>query len=213
MFAYGLASYESIEGGGEFLEERFDVNAKAATPPKLGRPGELGGLNIMMQNLLAERFGLVIRWADRLGDGYVFVRSGSEGRLGPGIRRSDFECPRTTPQPPDDARSCDMQIIDNVLTVAGHRMVDFARLLSYFFERPVIDRTELDGWFAFRLRFNARELPRSLRLMPPRSQSDSELGLPSLFTELEEELGLKLQRQQVARRVLIVEQVHALRAH
>ena len=206
-----LASYESIEGGGEFLEERFDVNAKAATPPKPGRPGELGGLNIMMQNLLAERFGLVIRWADRLGDGYVLLRSRSEGRLGPGIRRSDFECPRTTPQPPGDARSCDMQIIDNVLTVAGHRMVDFAQLLSHLYERPVIDRTELAGWFAFQLRFNARELPRSLRLMPPRPESDAELGLPSLFTELQEELGLKLERQQVVTRVLIVEQVHALK--
>ena len=90
-------------------------------------------------------------------------------------------------------------------------MVDFAQLLSYLYERPVIDRTELDGWFAFQLRFNARELPRSLRLMPPRPQSDAELGLPSLFTESDEELGLKLERQQVARRVLIVEQVHALK--
>ena len=40
MFAYGLALYESIEGGSEFLEERFDVNAKAATPQKSGRPGD-----------------------------------------------------------------------------------------------------------------------------------------------------------------------------
>ena len=61
MFAYGLALYESVEGGSEFLEERFDVNAKAATAPTPGRPGELGGLNIMMQNLLVERFGLVVR--------------------------------------------------------------------------------------------------------------------------------------------------------
>ena len=30
MFAYGLEGYESIEGGGELIEERFDINAKAA---------------------------------------------------------------------------------------------------------------------------------------------------------------------------------------
>ena len=90
-------------------------------------------------------------------------------------------------------------------------MVDFAQWLSYMYERPVIDRTELDGWFAFQLRFNARELPLSLRLMPPRPPRESEIGLPSLFTELQEKLGLKLERQQVARRVLIVERVHALR--
>jgi uncharacterized protein (TIGR03435 family) len=90
-------------------------------------------------------------------------------------------------------------------------MVDFARLLSYLYERPVIDRTELDGWFAFQLRFNAREVPRSLRLLQPRSLSDAELGLPSLFTALQEELRLKLERRQVPRRVLIVEQVHALK--
>ena len=32
-YAYGLASYESIEGDSAYLEKRFDVNAKAATPP------------------------------------------------------------------------------------------------------------------------------------------------------------------------------------
>jgi uncharacterized protein (TIGR03435 family) len=104
-----------------------------------------------------------------------------------------------------------MQIIDNVLRVAGHRMVDFARLLSGYYERPVIDRTGLDGWFAFQLKFKSRELPISLRLMPPRPPRDAELGLPSLFTALEEELGLKLERQQVTMPALIVEQVHALK--
>ena len=211
MYAYGLALYESVEGDSEFLEERFDVNAKAATPPKPGRPGELGGLNVMMQNLLVERFGLVVRWAERLGDGYVLLRSRSDGRLGPGMQRSDFQCPRTTPIPPDDARRCDITITNNVMSVAGHRMVDFARELSYYYDAPVMDRTELDGWFAFQLRFNARDLPRSLRLLQPRPLSDAELGLPSFLTALQEELGLRLERQQVTRRVLIVEQVHALR--
>ena len=90
-------------------------------------------------------------------------------------------------------------------------MVDFARSLSIYYEAPVMDRTGLDGWFAFQLRFNARDLPRSLRLLQPRTLSAAELALPSFFTVLQEELGLRLERQRVTRRVLIVEQVHALR--
>ena len=104
-----------------------------------------------------------------------------------------------------------MQITDNVLTVPGHRTVDFARLLTYHYEQPVIDRTGLDGWFAFQLMFKARELPKAMRLLPPVPPRDADLGLPSLFTALHEDLGLKLERQRVTGRVLIVEQVHALR--
>lgn len=117
--------------------------------------------------------------------------------------------------PPDhsgtsDARNCDMQITDNVLSASGHRIPDFARLLARLYERPVTDRTGLDGWFQFRLKFNARELPLSLRLRPPGPQRDVDPGLPSLFTALQEELGLTLEPLQVARPVLIVEHVHAV---
>ena len=208
-YAYGIMPYDSIEGGGDVLEERFDVEARAGAPQKVVAFGQVGPLNIMMQNLLAERFGLVVRWEAHLGEGYALVRSRADGSLGPGIHPSDLECPRTTPSPPNDARDCDVMIIDNVLTVEGHRMTDFARLLATYYERPVTDRTELDGWFTFSLRFNARELPMSQRLLPPRLQHvDS--GLPSLFTVLQEDLGLKLQPEQVTIPRLIVEQVHAL---
>jgi uncharacterized protein (TIGR03435 family) len=210
MFAYGLAPHDRIEGKGDFLEARFDVEAKAAAPHSVASPGEIGPLNVMMQSLLAERFGLVIRWEDRLRDGYALGRSRVDGRLGPGLRPSDLECPRTIPKP-DEARSCDMQITDNVLTVEGHRMADFTRLLARYYERPVVDRTGLEGWFAFRLRFNARDLPITQRLSVGQPQRDINPGLPSLFTALQEELGLKLEPQQVTIPALIIEQVHALK--
>ena len=209
MFAYGLAPYDSIEGGGDLLGERFDVVARAAGPVEFARD-KVGPLNIMMQNLLAERFGLVIRWEDRPREGYALVRSRADGRLGPRIRPSDLECPRTAPKPPEDARDCEMSIIDNELSAAGHRIVDLTRKLSIYLERPVVDRTALEGSFELRLRLDAKELPVALRLRPqPATVPNVAPELPSLFTALQEQLGLKLERQRVMMPVPIVERVHA----
>ena len=208
-FAYGLDVYQVVEGTSTLLDDKFDVTATAAATVSPARFAEVGPLNVMMQHLLAERFRLVVRWENRPQPGYALVRARTDGTLGPRMRPSDLECPRqasTSPRPAEDTRSCFFNIVGNELSVPGHRVTDIARLLSMALRRPVIDRTGLLGSYEARMTFDARELPvfGGLRPNPPDSTGPN---LPSLFTAVQEQLGLKLEQERLTVPVLIVEHV------
>jgi uncharacterized protein (TIGR03435 family) len=206
-FAYALPVYQQVEGNPELLDQRFDVQAKAAGPTVIARQGQIGPMNLMMQNLLADRFGLALRWEERVVQGYALQRWGFDGSLGPEIRRSDFDCTQAQPQRGEEARRCNMGIIDNVMEASGVSMEDVASRLARGLEGPVVDQTDLGGRYAFRLQFEAKDLPVAQRLLPPGIPRPSR-GLPSLFTALKEQLGLTLEPQRMPVRVPVMERVH-----
>jgi len=75
----------------------------------------------------------------------------------------------------------------------------FATLLSRTIRRPVIDRTNLTGPFDFDLVFQ----PESATLVPiPVSAA-----APSIFTAVQEQLGLKLDPQRVPTDVIVIDSV------
>ena len=209
-FAYGLDQlYERIEGESDLLDQHFDVIAKSGSDVPPAQFGKVGPLNLMMQNLLAERFKLVVRFEDHRQSGYALVRASRGGRLGPGIRASDLECPRRTAGSSNtggDTRRCSAWIMNNELSADGQGMADIARLLGVVLRQPVIDRTGLTGSYQVQMKFNQVEAAAlaGLRVNVP---DGSGSNLPSLFTALQEQLGLKLEPERVPARVLIVEHV------
>ena len=213
-FAYRIDGiYKTIEGGSNLLREHFDVTTKVAEPVRRAPDGEVGPTNVMMQNLLAERFKLVLRWEDRPQAGYALVRLKPDGSLGAGIRSTNRDCSNPTTyreKPPGDTRGCAITTINGELNAAGHRMGDFARFLSRSLRRPVLDQTELLGLYDIQMTFNASELLRSrggILPLPPEPLRDA--SNPSVFTALQEQLGLKLEQQRVTVSTLIVEHVEA----
>ena len=212
-FAYRIDGiYNTIEGESNLLREHFDVTAKVAEPVRRVPDGEVGPLNVMMQNLLAERFKLVVRWEDRPQAGYALVQLKPEGTLGARIRSTDRDCsnPATyREKPPGDTRDCAIGVINGELNAAGHRMEDFARFLSRSLQRPVIDRTGLLGPYDMQMTFNSSELMRARIGIPPSPEPPRDSGNPSVFTALQEQLGLKLEQQRVTVTTLIVEHVEA----
>lgn len=209
-FAYDLNQlYERIEGTSDLLDQQFDVTAKTASRVPPARLGTIGPLNLMMQNLLAERFKLVVRVEHRQQSGYALVRATTDGRLGRGMLASDLKCPRqadATPNTPSDTRSCFAFIRNNELNADGQEMADLARLLSLVLRRPVVDRTGLSGTFQVRMKFDQAETAAmaGVRVKAPDGAGSN---LPSLFTALQEELGLKLEAERLPARVLIIEHV------
>jgi uncharacterized protein (TIGR03435 family) len=209
-FAYGLDQlYERIEGESDLLDQHFDVIAKSGSDVPPAQFGKVGPLNLMMQNLLAERFKLVVRFEDHRQSGYALVRASRGGRLGPGIRASDLECPRQTAGSSNtggDTRRCSAWIMNNELSADGQGMADIARLLGVVLRQPVIDRTGLTGSYQVQMKFNQVEAAAlaGLRVNVP---DGSGSNLPSLFMALQEQLGLKLEPERVPARVLIVEHV------
>ncbi len=84
----------------------------------------------------------------------------------------------------------------NGIRFTNNDMGDFARMLDYLLEKPVVDKTGLTGKFDFFLRWTSSEAPVSDPAAPP-----------NLFTAMPEQLGLKLDPVKAAADVLIIDHV------
>jgi uncharacterized protein (TIGR03435 family) len=213
-FAYGLDNYvasETVEGAstlsrtsGRLLDDRFDVIAKAAGDLPLARAGNVGPLNLMMQRLLADRFKLAVRWDERPQQGYALVRLREDGSLGPRARRSDLDCsdPAREKKRTGDPRSCTSSTRIGEMKTSGYRMADLARVLSISTLSPVIDRTGIAGAFDFEMTYDQSEFT-----LPGTRPATEPSGAPSLFKAIQDQLGLKLERQSIPVPMLVVEHV------
>ena len=91
----------------------------------------------------------------------------------------------------------------------GQPLGTLADALSRLAQRVVVDRTGLSGNWDFELTFapdpSALQLPPGSPLPPPAPDADA--NGPSLFTALEDQLGLKLQPARGPVEMLIVDHV------
>lgn len=145
-----------------------------------GRPAGNGDLNIMIQSLLADRFKLVIHRERREVSGYALV-------LAKGVIKAEPSA--------NDAREVDRASRGSLESEAS-TMANLARKLSDALRTPVVDFTGLDGKFNFKLSWN----PDDTQPAPARDAS-----APSIFTALQEQLGLKLESRKVPVEVIVID--------
>ena len=207
-YAYQLESYQALEGGPRWIDDRFDITAvvpDAASAPDAHRP--------MLRTLLAERFKLSVRTTSKEQSVYALVPSRRDGRPGPALTKSTTDCSASSPRATtaEDYRQLGKPICDMVYLPFRARMQGSARTiadLARFLSRvpiigvPVLDRTGLQGAFDFDLIY-APERP---GVDTPRGPGDP----PSLFVAIEEQLGLRLERTRGAVDVLVIEHLEPL---
>jgi uncharacterized protein (TIGR03435 family) len=208
-FAHGLQSFE-VEGGPDWTRDvRFDVTIKAEA--NVG-PVAIGPTQIGLQlarDVLAKRFSLQAHRETRERPVFALVRSREDGALGPRIKRSATDCAALAaeagksgaPWPPRSAEGrilCGLQTQGNTLTAGGYPMSEFQRYLTGQTQRAVIDRTGLAGAWDFELTF-----------APPDVAADpsADRNIPTLFTALQEQLGLKLDSTHGPAEVLIIDRI------
>ena len=208
-FAHGLRQFQ-IEGGPDWIHDvRFDVTIKAET--NVG-PVAIGPTQIGLQlarAVLAERFSFRAHRETRERPVYALVRARRDGALGPRLKQSATDCAALArdagtsgaPWPPRSAEGrilCGLQLQGTTLTAGGYPMPEFERYLTGEMQRVVIDRTGLQGAWDFELTF-----------APPRVGLDAaaERDLPSLFTALQEQLGLRLDATRGPAEVLVVDRI------
>jgi len=180
--AYDVRIFQ-IEGGPAWLtSERFDIIARGreGTPDRL-RPA-------MLRTLLAERFKLVAHFETREQQIYALVPLRNDGRLGPQL------------QPSESATGSGpfASVESGVARINGKRVLmdTFALVLTAsVFNQRVINRTGLSGEFDLDLRFT------------PESSSAPAPEFPSIFTAVQEQLGLKLQSERGPVPVLVIDSV------
>ena len=185
-----------IGGAPDWIDtDRYDIIAKAATPfaPETQWRG-------MLRTLLAERFRLRVKRDAQPAPLLALVRTRQDGPLGKGLRRSVTTCEELTKASPPPVDACGLVAANRVadtgrMSVRGLPMEMLARLLSGEAGQPVRDETGLTGSFDWDLMFAVRRLP------------ETELSAPSMFTALQEQLGLKLESRRGTRDVIVVEHV------
>ena len=180
--------------------ERYDVEAKA---PDGARPADLAP---MVRRLLAERFAFKAHVETRDQPIYELVRVNPDGPLS-GLQRVEIDCEalrtaRQRGEKPELTRlasglfPCDMSMRGGAgmeVLSGGMRMSDFARSIQAGTGRILVDKSGLEGYYAFKLAYTGRPSPDS--------------DLPSLFTALQEQLGLRLQSATAPVRVLVVDHI------
>ena len=189
-FAYGLQGVQLVGAPDWMRTERFDITAKAPAEVPTSAPGQLVPEALMLRSLLEDRFRLAMHRETRQLPIYALVIARSDGRLGPQIRRpaTDFcarrakEAEKGNPQPFGEGyQVCGMRGNDRGLTAGAFPIRGFSNFLAAEVDRIVIDRTGLTGEWDFELKWS-----------PPNAPS-ADPDRPSIFTALEEQLGLRLE--------------------
>jgi bla regulator protein blaR1 len=203
-----------VVGGPAWIDsERFDIVATMEQPPQFEQAGMLGELNGMLRALIEERFGVKAHNEQREGDVYTLTFARSDRKTGAGLRQVPDACaaalkeltgaaplPQRSGPPPCSFGGPPGRLIGTGVTIAM-----FASVLSGNAGRTVIDRTGLAGSFDIELTFDPASAAQALPGAPP-GPSPIDDTKPSIFTALQEQLGLKLESTRGPIDVLVIDQ-------
>jgi len=205
--AYRLPESRVLGGPAWLDTDRFDIVATAT-----GDPIASDVIRLMLRTALADRVGLVLHNETKQMPIYSLVVARSDGALGPNLRKSSMECAGRRSQVVDGRVQCGVLVSQAPTSASlrggGASFAEFVRLLGDFLERPLIDNTGLTGAFDVELQFTAARgslpgaaAPGGLATAP--STDD----IPSVFTAVQEQLGLKLNATTGTADVLVIDRV------
>lgn len=181
-FAWTLASDAQLAGPDWIKSKEYLYDVVAEATPGAPREQEL----IMLQNLLAERMALKTHHEQRPASYLALVQGKSGAKLKPAVPGG----PPTSNGPSVLGR------------IAGPHMAmsTLAMLLSRFEHETVIDQTGLAGFYQVKLEWT----PDDPRMAAMSVTADG----PSLFTAIQQQLGLKLTPRKGPIDVLVVDSVN-----
>jgi uncharacterized protein (TIGR03435 family) len=195
-----------IVGGPAWLEtDRFDI--VATLPPDAD--GDV--MRRMMQTLLTDRFTLTARREVRELPVYSLVRLRQDA-LGPSLRASASVCDPDVPRMVKGRVECGLFVSQGPASASlrggATTFVNVARILGEFLERPLIDKTGLTGTYDLELQFTAsRGVIPGAGTPGGLAAAASPDEIPSVFTAVQEQLGLRLVPERAAADVLVIEGV------
>lgn len=178
--AYSVGPHQVLGGPDWVYADRWDIMGKADQPI-----GDDNILNQMLQRLLADRFQLALHHDSKVLPAYVLEAD----KKGPKMEKAEGGDSSTNTETGRrgrvsiDAKNTDMDLLAQVLA----RKMDL----------PVVNQTGLTGIFNFKLHWT----PDSLQ---GEEQTGDEV---SIFTALQEQLGLQLRSAKAPVEVLVIDHV------
>ena len=199
--AYRIQGYQLVGAPDWIGAKRFDISAKSDDNPAPSQQS-------LLQALLKDRFQLVVHNETREMPVLALVVARSDGRLGPQLTKSSFDCAAYMagahpPPQPGKAPNCGTNIGLGVLHGKAIPLSTLATSLAPFAGRFTIDKTDLAGGYDVELKWTPDNIPANL---PPGFEPPDPLG-PSIFTALQDQLGLKLVTDKARVPVLVVDRL------
>lgn len=170
-----------IEGGGKELDTHYDVRASTGE-----KPWTQESIRPMMRQLLAQRFHLVVHEGKREISGYRLVIAKGGAKVQPVSSESIPKGQKAGEPSPNFVYPGHVQ-------GRGMNAYGIAGLFTAVLHAPVKDATGLTGNFNIDLSY------------APDNSTDS--NLPSFFTAIEEQLGLRLEPAKVTVDTLVIDHV------
>jgi uncharacterized protein (TIGR03435 family) len=204
---------EFVGGPSWINAEGFTVIATADRPFQPRPDGLPSDLIAMLRTLVEDRFQVRVHNEQRQADIYALVLARSDNKTGAGLRSVPDVCAEAMkeitggkPLQPQRAGSppCSFGGPPGKLIGTGVTMTMFGNVLSNYVGRMVVDRTELAGSFDIELTFDPASTAKAPPGAPPGSTPTDDT-MPSIFTALQEQLGLKLQSTRGPVDVLVID--------
>ncbi len=177
--------------------EKWDITAQG---PPITDQASQRQLRVMLQNLLVDRFKLVAKREVRDTPVFALVFARNDRRLGPQMQVSTVDCAAliaaaSQAAAPGTVRVCGRNSGPGFIDARGVPIADFLRTLSLFAGRAVIDATGLTDRFDLLLKWTPDE-PGNVGALTDGT---------SLFTAIQDQLGLKLEARQAPMNVFVID--------
>jgi uncharacterized protein (TIGR03435 family) len=205
-FAYRLQQFQ-ISGGPRWIDsDRFDIEGKSEDPK-----ADFDQLRLMLRSLFEDRFKLKVHRETKESPAYSLV----VGKDGPKIKLSRDQSSENVdgPAPPGAGPNHGAirigvgNLVGNAVTLSW-----FATMLSPRLDRLIIDHTSLAGRFDIRLQWTP-SAAENLFLVPTEiidmngATVRPDASGPSIFSAIQEQLGLKLESAKAPVEVLVIDHV------
>lgn len=189
QMAWNVKDFQVSGATGWMDAEHYDMDAVAAEPFKKDEYREI------LKTLLAERFGLAIHTEMQDKAGYALVVAKNGSKLPPPVEDPSVQFSRT---PSGDA----------TLKAPNVSMGQLASALSSTLGATVVDKTGIDGRFDASFQWTPDQ-PMRLKSgeLAPAPPPDATPG-PSIFTAIQEKLGLKLESRKVPTEVIVIDRAN-----
>jgi uncharacterized protein (TIGR03435 family) len=194
MTAYGVKAFQ-VTGGPNWIDATtYEIVAKLENP-RVPLPEKLTThersvsederLQLALQTLLSERFQLKFHRDTKQMSAYALT-----------VSKSGFKL-KAAPKTNDCGTSSTGNGASRRFTATCIDMAAFASFLARQMRLPVFDQTSVQGVYSFTMEWT----PDDLKTADPADQD----GLPSLFTVLDKQLGLKLDPKKAPVEIIVVD--------
>ena len=191
---------DDVTGGPAWMgNDRFDITAKApadATPEKM---------RVMLRNLLAERFSLVVHNGTKPLATYA-IRQGKKVLM---KQSPGSDTPGCKPIPPPESLRGGTGV-PMTYTCRNVSMAELPDQLRKIILSPralsgtrIVDQTQLKGGWDFTIKY-------TLNTGPPQAQTDASPEVVTIFAAFEKQLGLKLELTKIPMPVIAVDSVNEI---